>query len=403
MRLPPKRFLGAIPEIEYQIGDQMSFEEQRDFARQVADLNKYGQALNQCETVDEVVSLSLEAISLLLEMTDVTVYEVRDGTLRVRGSTSAERSAGSEPRTEAARAFETGETVSVPAEESPDGNAVLAVPEGVVDDVVTVIEVRSGRDEVLGDEYVRPLKILASHAATAISNIRSRERLERARQDLETRKEMVEMYDRLLRHDIGNDLQVISGFANALETRVENDEALEYAGKISRAASNSADLISRVGDLVSTLEAQDEPAPRDLRSLLASTLDDVDAQYECLTVDYDATAFDYQVYAGDLLDTVFSNIVSNAAVHNEGSVTVEVYAEEPTPEGVVVGIADDGSGIPEGVRDKLFEMGAKGPDSEGTGFGLGFVRALTESYGGSVGVRESSAGGADFRVRLERA
>ena len=70
---------------------------------------------------------------------------------------------------------------------------------------------------------------------------------------------------------------------------------------------------------------------------------------------------------------------------------------------VVVGIADDGSGIPEGIRDKLFEMGAKGPDSEGTGFGLGFVRALTESYGGSVGVHESSAGGADFRVRLERA
>ena len=32
----------------------MSFEEQQDFARQVADLNKYGQALNRCETVEEV-------------------------------------------------------------------------------------------------------------------------------------------------------------------------------------------------------------------------------------------------------------------------------------------------------------------------------------------------------------
>jgi len=380
----------------------MRFEDQKDFARQVADLNRYGQALNQCETVDEVVSLSLEAISLLLKLTEVTMYEVRDGTLRVRGSTAADRSDGSEPASEALQAFETGDIVSVPAADAPDGRAALAVPEGAVDDVVTVIEGRSTRADALGDEYVRPLEILASHAATAISNIRSRERLERARQDLETRKEMVEMYDRLLRHDIGDDLQVITGYADMVEAQVENDRTADYAGKIGRAARNSADLIDRVGDLVSTLEAQDEPEARDLRGLLASTLDDVDSQYESLTVEYDPAEFTGQVYAGDLLDSVFTNIVSNAAVHNEGHVTVTVYAEEPTPQTVVVGIADDGSGIPVEVRDDLFEMGAKGPESDGTGFGLGFVRALTESYGGSVAVRESPTGGADVRVTLQR-
>jgi len=380
----------------------MSFEDQKDFARQVADLNRYGQALNQCETVDEVVSLSLEAISLLLKLTEVTMYEVRDGTLRVRGSTAVDRSDGSEPASEALQAFETGDIVSVPAADAPDGRAALAVPEGVVDDVVTVIEGRSTRADALGDEYVRPLEILASHAATAISNIRSRERLERARQDLETRKEMVEMYDRLLRHDIGNDLQVITGYADMVEAQVENDRTADYAGKIGRAARNSADLIDRVGDLVSTLEAQDEPEARDLRGLLASTLDDVDSQYESLTVEYDPSEFTGQVYTGDLLDSVFTNIVSNAAVHNEGHVTVEVYTEEPTPQTVVVGIADDGSGVPVEVRDELFEMGAKGHESDGTGFGLGFVRALTESYGGSVAVRESPTGGADVRVTLQR-
>jgi signal transduction histidine kinase len=380
----------------------MSFEEQKDFARQVADLNRYGQALNQCETVEEVVSLSLEAISLLLEIPEVTVHDVRDDTLRVRGSTGAGRSAGAEPGEEALEALETNEIVSVAASEARDGQAALAVPEGVVDDVVTVIEVRSDGVTELGDEYVRPLEILASHAATAISNIRSRERLERARQDLETRKEMVEMYDRLLRHDIGNDLQVITGFADMVEQQVEDDHTAEYAGKIGRAARNSADLIDRVGDLVSTLEAQDEPEARTLRSVLASTLDDVDTQYESLTVEYDPEEFACQVYAGDLLDSVFTNVVSNAAVHNEGEVTVEVYTEEPTPGTVVVGIADDGSGIPAAVRDDLFEMGAKGPDSDGTGFGLGFVRALIESYGGAVAVRESQAGGADFRITLQR-
>ena len=109
------------------------------------------------------------------------------------------------------------------------------------------------------------------------------------------------------------------------------------------------------------------------------------------------------MYGGDLLDSVFTNILSNAAIHNDRRVTVSVYPEQPDPETIVVGFADDGAGVAPEVRDEIFEMGRKGPESDGTGLGLGFVRALTESYGGTVELRESEAGGADFRVILDRA
>ena len=392
----------------YLQGYQMGFEQRQDFSRQVADLNKYGQALNQCETVDEVVSLTLEAITILFELTDVTVVEARGEDVRVVGSTNPELDEGAEPSDVAKEAHETGDTITLNGSAAgigPDSDttATLAVPEGIVDEIICVIVVRSSTVDDFGDEFVRPMEILATHAATAISNIRSRERLERARQDLETRKEMVEMYDRLLRHDIGNDLQVIAGFADAVQRMVEEDQASEYVGKIERAASNSADLIQRVGDLVSTLEEQDEPAARDLQDLLGSTVRDVTDQYESLSVEFDPADFEYRVYAGELLDSVFTNVLSNAAVHNEGEVSIQLYVEEPSPDLVVVGMADDGAGIPPDLRTEIFEMGVKGPDSDGTGFGLGFVRALTESYGGSVAVGESERGGADFQVTLKRA
>jgi signal transduction histidine kinase len=99
---------------------------------------------------------------------------------------------------------------------------------------------------------------------------------------------------------------------------------------------------------------------------------------------------------------VFTNVITNAAVHNDGEVHVRLDAIENAGETVTVSIADDGSGIPDQVADRLFEMGAKGPESEGTGFGLGFVKALTESYGGGIAVQESDHGGADFRITLER-
>lgn len=379
----------------------MAFEDRSEFASQVADLNKYGQALNNCETVEEVVSLTLEATQLLFAFPHTTFVEVHEGDGRVVHSTDPEQSQGDDPGDVAIEALETQETVVRTGTDAEGGvGSALAVPATIVDDVVAIIVARSPDESGFGEEVVRPLEILASHAATAIGNIRSRERLERARQDLAKRKEMVEMYDRLLRHDLGNDLQVVAAFAEKLAMDLDGQEQ-DYAERIERTAMSAADLIQRVGDLVNTLEQQDEPSEQSLSAILTEVVEDATDGYESLTVEYDPATFDYQVYGGDLLDSVFTNVVTNAAVHNDGPVTVRLDATA-TEETVSVTVADDGSGIPEGVVDDLFEMGAKGPDSSGTGFGLGFVKALTESYGGDVSVGESEMGGAAFVVTLDR-
>ncbi|WP_136686936.1 GAF domain-containing sensor histidine kinase [Halorhabdus amylolytica] len=384
----------------------MDFEDRGDFAEQVADLNRYGQALNSCETADEVASLTLEAMSLLFEFPYATFVEVRDGQPTVNSSTNPALRADGDPSELVREAIETGQTVTrngTDARVTDDSPvmAALAVPASIVEEVIVVLVLRATEADAIGDEHVEPLSILASHAATAISNIRSREELERARNDLETRKEMIEMYDSLLRHDLGNDLQVITGFADALLDEVD-DQAGDYAERIDRAARSASDLVDRVGNLVSTLEEAGEPEPKSLRQELEETVRDVTAQYDDLTVAFEPADFEYQVYGGDLLDSVFTNILSNAAIHNDGPVAVDIYAEEPGPETVTVGFADDGTGVPEEVRETIFEMGQKGPESTGTGLGLGFVRALTESYGGTVSLQESADGGADFRVTLDR-
>lgn len=385
----------------------MDFEDRGEFAEQVADLNRYGQALNSCETAEEVVSLTLEAMSLLFEFPSGTFVEVYNGQPTVSKSTDPDLTPADDPPEIVTKAINTGETVKhagagAGVTSGSSAMATIAVPASIVDEVIVVLVTKAPAGEDLNEGHAKSLEILASHAATAISNIRSREELERARNDLETRKEMIEMYDSLLRHDLGNDLQVITGFADALLDEVEG-ESKDYAERIDRAAQSASDLIDRVGNLVSTLEEAGEPEPKSLRAELEETVRDVDAQYDGLTVEFDPAAADYRVYGGDLLDSVFTNVLSNAAIHNEGPVTVSIYVEEPGPDTVVVGFADDGTGVPTEIRDEIFEMGRKGPESSGTGLGLGFVRALTQSYGGTVEVRDSEQGGADFRVILDRA
>jgi len=396
-------------------------------ARTVGQLVKYSREVNQSQTVHEVGTYALEATFHVMDGHPTpTVTEVHQGDLRVLESMAGHLESGGEPDAVARYVYDNDATVVVPAPDTEVAytsaeTTVLdrADLEGAVESGVTV-GVPSFRTDEFGEigvilsvhwpslsaveqYHLKPLEYLADHVATAVKNVRSRERLERARNDLETRKEMIQMYDRLLRHDLGNDLQVIAGFSDAVVSTLDGEgQTADYAEKIQRTAESAADLVDRVGDLVKTLEQEEEPTVRPLAPILTQVVDDVEAKYTSLSVEYDPAAVDYQVYAGDLLDSVFQNVLSNAAQHNEGGVTVRVYAEEPAPDALVVGFADDGAGIREAVADDIFEMGVKGPDSEGTGFGLGFARALTESYGGTVTVEDSEDGGADFRVTLTR-
>ena len=398
-------------------------------ARTVGQLVKYSREVNQSNTVEEVGTYALEATFHVMDgHPSPTVTEVHQGELKVLESMSPQLSAGDDADAISRRAYETGKTVILPGADTavgyttedtivvsaedlgiddPTDDLTIASPSVYSDEmgeIGVIMTVRWSTLSAVEEHHVKPLEYLADHVATAINNIRSRERLERARNDLEKRKEMIEVYDRLLRHDLGNDLQVISGFSDALVGTVDEDEqTADYAEKIHRTANEAADLIGRVGDLVKTLEQDGELEPRALEPILTDVVNNVDTKFERLTVEYDPDDFDYQVFAGDLLDSIFTNILSNAAVHNDQDISVEVYLEEPAPDTIIVGFADDGKGVAEAVRDEIFEMGKKGPESEGTGLGMGLARALTESYGGTVEVRDSDRGGADFRVMLERA
>jgi signal transduction histidine kinase len=68
---------------------------------------------------------------------------------------------------------------------------------------------------------------------------------------------------------------------------------------------------------------------------------------------------------------------------------------------IVLRVEDNGAGIPEDQRGKVFELFAKlDPLSSGTGVGLAIVKRIAERHGGAVEVDQSDLGGARFGVKI---
>src|SRR4051812_27039832 len=67
---------------------------------------------------------------------------------------------------------------------------------------------------------------------------------------------------------------------------------------------------------------------------------------------------------------------------------------------VVVTIADTGSGIPQPIRDSMFEPFISSKGEKGTGLGLWIVRGITQSHGGKIRVRSQEGRGTVFQIYL---
>ena len=120
-------------------------------------------------------------------------------------------------------------------------------------------------------------------------------------------------------------------------------------------------------------------------------------------------AFDLAPQARDLafrgeaqdLYELLGNLLDNAGKWARARVAVDV---QPAGEQLCFTVDDDGPGIPEAERERMFERGVQGDEQRpGSGLGLDIVRTLAETYGGSVQALASPLGGLRMRLCLPAA
>lgn len=216
--------------------------------------------------------------------------------------------------------------------------------------------------------------------------------------------EELEALNRVVRHDIRNDMGIILGWAEMLEDHVD-EAGQDYLQKVLASGEHVVDLTEIARDYIETLTSEEELTvkPTPVRSVLENELALRREGFPNAEFRLDGDIPDVEVAANEMLASVFRNLLNNAVQHNDKDTPVVTVSCDVAGDEVVVRIADNGPGIPDAQKESVFRKGDKGIESSGSGIGLYLVRTLMDQYGGTIRVADRDPEGTVFTVRLPRA
>lgn len=209
-----------------------------------------------------------------------------------------------------------------------------------------------------------------------------------------------DVLNRVLRHDMRNNLNVALGHLSQLE-RTTSGEATEHVEDLRRTIDEMATTTEKARQIDVALAAdRRSQQPIDVVPYVTDRVEAFRRAYPEAAVDLDCPD-SATVHADWLLGTVLDNLIENAVVHSDGTPSIRLSVEQRGSY-VVVRIVDDGPAIPESELD-VFSAGGETPLHHSKGVGLWLVNWVVESYGGDVSFGRTDSGGNVVALELRTA
>jgi len=216
---------------------------------------------------------------------------------------------------------------------------------------------------------------------------------------LKQRELQLQVLHRLLRHNLRNDLNVVSGFAEILAAELESERHRDFADRIV----TNTDALIELSETAKAIESVvGQGRLNRTRVELGALLEPTVAEYRTDSAETAVTlsqSAPITVEAGDYLATAVDELIENGIEHNTAATpSVEITIEADT-ETASITVSDSGAGVP------AAEWAAVTGDAEisqlehGSGLGLWLVRWVVEGYGGTLD-RRSSTDGASVVITL---
>ena len=205
-------------------------------------------------------------------------------------------------------------------------------------------------------------------------------------------------------HDFRTPMSIISGYAQLMAVEEDTAEREDYAASI-RKQINMLDQMTR--EILAYARGERNLLIRkvQLNKFLDETAELLGEEFAGRKVALEIE----QGYRGQIwmdetkIRRVVFNLARNAreAMPDGGTFRVQVLEDEPTGE-VVFTFTDTGGGVPDDIRDRLFNNFVTSGKKNGTGLGLAIVKRIVDEHGGSIAFHTETGVGTTFTLRLPK-
>jgi signal transduction histidine kinase len=263
--------------------------------------------------------------------------------------------------------------------------SVLCVPLALEEGggAIELLNKSQGRADFTQDD-LKLASVIAGHVATAIGLAQSREQRER-----EERLTTIGQLLSGLVHDLRGPMTVISGYARYLRDEPNSERREEQSAAILR----QVDAINSMArEILAFARGEENLLVRKvyLKAFFGELAETLRVELEGSGIELGLEVEDRGVAHFDQhkIRRAVHNLVRNAVQAigpDTGHITIGV-ARRQSDRALVVTCKDDGPGVPEEIRERMFESFTSHGKPEGTGLGLAIVQKVAADHGGSVDV-----------------
>lgn len=213
--------------------------------------------------------------------------------------------------------------------------------------------------------------------------------IQKKNKELEGYKDDLLLINKILRHDIANNLAVMRSAVRLYRKNSEESMLIEVENRVNKCINTIRNQRNLEEKLVNTTNFK------------RYTLDEIGNSLTQSHADIKINVIGKgEFYVDEAITSVFDNLLNNSILHGKASsIDISIKSNEDHYE---IRFADNGIGIPDKIKDRIFEEGFIYGETGHTGIGLHIVKNTIERYGGQVFVENNKLQGTTFVICLKK-
>lgn len=257
----------------------------------------------------------------------------------------------------------------------------------------------------LSKVQIKMLKIFANQIITQLELSRKVFQLEKTHEQLESANKELSRFAYVVAHDIRSPLKNIDQLTVLLEEENRNkisEESIKMLGFIRKRSQDLNNLVSGILEYSLSGKNSIQKGNIQLEEFIQKVIGFSGVPSNCkisLNLEIESWFTD-----STLLHQILQNLISNAVKYNDKPQgNIEIGVKKSHEKFIELTVSDNGPGIPEALREKVFEPFYSHHNTDrfgkkGNGIGLATVKNLVERMGGKITLRNNAHGGSLFRI-----